>query len=76
MCDVNPKATEWFKENVPSVRLVTDTYRELLDSPDYLTANGLPIVFANLDLASALDSPGFSAMNSFVFSEFIFVISE
>ena len=32
---------------------------ELLDSVDYLTANGLPIVFTNLDLAHALESPSF-----------------
>jgi hypothetical protein len=49
---------------------------ELLDSADYLTANGLPIVFSNLDLARALESPGFGEKNSLVFSEFIFVFSD
>jgi len=49
---------------------------ELLDSPDVNAANGLPIVFANLDLARALDSPFFGKKNSFLFSEFIFVISD
>jgi len=49
---------------------------ELLDSPDIPTANGLPFAFGNLDLSRALDSPSFGARNSFVFSEFIFVISD
>jgi len=48
---------------------------ELLDSPDYLSANCLPITFSNLNLAGALDSPYFGGRNSFIFSEFIFVIS-
>ncbi|MFC1500576.1 hypothetical protein ACFL6T_06150 [Candidatus Zixiibacteriota bacterium] len=47
----------------------------MLDSPDYLSANGLPIAFSNLNLAGALDSPTFGDRNSFVFSEFIFIIS-
>lgn len=29
-CDINPAATEWFAANVPSVRLVTADYHELL----------------------------------------------
>jgi hypothetical protein len=49
---------------------------ELLDSADYLTANGLPIVFSNLNLARALESPSFGEKNSLVFSEFIFVFSD
>jgi murein DD-endopeptidase MepM/ murein hydrolase activator NlpD len=49
---------------------------ELLDSPDIYTANGLPIVFSNLDLSRALDSPSFGEKNSFAFSEFIFVFSD
>jgi len=49
---------------------------ELLDSPDFLTANGLPIVFSNLDLSRALDSPSIGEKNSFIFSEFIFVNSD
>jgi len=49
---------------------------ELLDSPDMNAANGLPIVFDNLGLTSALDSPFFGKKNSFVFSEFIFVFSD
>jgi hypothetical protein len=49
---------------------------ELLDSADYLTANGLPIVFANLDLIHALESPSFGEKNSLVFSEFIFLFSD
>lgn len=48
---------------------------ELLDSPDYKTANGLPIVFCDLNLANALESPGFGMKNSPVFSEFIFVFN-
>jgi len=31
VCDVNLQATEWFKDNVPSVRLATDNYEELLN---------------------------------------------
>ncbi len=36
VCDVNPKAPEWFAENVPGVTLVTENYHELLaaDSVD------------------------------------------
>jgi hypothetical protein len=49
---------------------------ELLDSADYVTANGLPIVFANLDLTCALESPSFGEKNSLVFSEFIFLFSD
>ncbi|MCJ7738016.1 MAG: Gfo/Idh/MocA family oxidoreductase [Anaerolineae bacterium] len=30
VCDVNLQATEWFKDNVPSVRLATDDYADLL----------------------------------------------
>ena len=33
VCDTSLKATEWFKENVPSVEMVTDDYRRLLDNP-------------------------------------------
>jgi predicted dehydrogenase len=29
-CDVNPRATAWFAENVPGVELVTEDYREVL----------------------------------------------
>jgi hypothetical protein len=49
---------------------------ELLDSPDINRANGLPIVFCNLNLARALESPSFGDKNSLVFSEFIFVFSD
>ncbi len=36
VCDVNPKATEWFAENIPGIKLVTEDYKELLadDSVD------------------------------------------
>ena len=49
---------------------------ELLDSADFMTANGLPIVFANLPLGSALDSPFFGEKNSLIFSEFIFLYTQ
>jgi hypothetical protein len=49
---------------------------ELLDSPDIKVANGLPIVFSNLNLTRALESPSFGEKNSFVFSEFIFLFSD
>ena len=34
VCDSNPKATEWFVANFPSVKLVTSDYRELLACED------------------------------------------
>lgn len=34
VCDLNPKLTEWFSENVPSVKQVTDDFRALLANPD------------------------------------------
>ena len=46
---------------------------ELLDSADYTTANGLPILFSDLSLGSVLDSPTMGERNSLVFSEFIFI---
>jgi hypothetical protein len=49
---------------------------ELLDSPDIHAANGLPIIFANLDLSRALDSPALREKNSLVFSEFVFLFSD
>ncbi len=49
---------------------------ELLDSADITTANGLPVVFEDLDLGSALDSPFFGRRNSLLFSEFIFIHAE
>jgi predicted dehydrogenase len=33
-CDVNPVMSKWFEDNVPTVRLVTSNYHELLDDPD------------------------------------------
>ena len=45
---------------------------ELLDSADNATANGLPVVFTDLQLANALESPTFGEKNSLIFSEFIF----
>lgn len=33
-CDVEPQATAWFVRYVPSVRLATTDYRELLDDPE------------------------------------------
>ncbi|MFH2002404.1 MAG: M23 family metallopeptidase [Planctomycetota bacterium] len=49
---------------------------ELIDAADPTAANGLPLVFDDLDLTRALDSPGFGEKNSFAFSEFIFVFKE
>lgn len=46
---------------------------ELLDSADYVKANGLPILFSDLQLGAALDSPTFGEKNSLIFSEFIFI---
>lgn len=46
---------------------------ELLDSAGIGAANGLPVVFRDLDLGSALDSPFFGERNSLLFSEFIFI---
>ena len=34
VCDVNPKATAWFEQVIPDVRLVTSDYRELLDDKE------------------------------------------
>jgi predicted dehydrogenase len=34
VCDTNPAALQWFRENVPSIRLFTTSYQELLASPD------------------------------------------
>ena len=31
-CDLNPAAAQWFGDNIPTCRLVTDDYRALLDS--------------------------------------------
>ena len=49
---------------------------ELLDSRDFTGANGLPVVFRDLDLVHALDSPAFGEKNSLLFSEFIFVFRD
>ena len=34
VCDVDPKATAWFEQVIPGVRLVTSDYRELLDDKE------------------------------------------
>lgn len=34
VCDLNADLTDWFSENVPSVRFVTDTYQALLAQDD------------------------------------------
>lgn len=34
VCDINPAALEWFKENVPGLRLAVTDYRALLDSAE------------------------------------------
>ena len=34
VCDARAEAMEWFRRNVPSVRLATTEYRALLESPD------------------------------------------
>jgi predicted dehydrogenase len=34
VCDVNPKATAWFEQVIPDVRLVTSDYREMLDDKE------------------------------------------
>ncbi len=34
VCDANPSALEWFKENLPTLRLATTDAAELLASPD------------------------------------------
>ncbi len=33
VCDTSPNATQWFKDNVPSVEMVTSDYKELLENP-------------------------------------------
>ncbi len=33
VCDTNPSAIAWFKDNVPSVTFTTEDYRELLEQP-------------------------------------------
>ena len=33
VCDTNPTVREWYKENLPSARLLTDDYRKLLADP-------------------------------------------
>ena len=32
--DISPDKVNWFKDNIPTIRQVTDDYRELLDNPD------------------------------------------
>lgn len=34
VCDADPQAMEWFRRHVPTVKLATTDYRELLASPD------------------------------------------
>src|SRR5580704_12032081 len=34
VCDANLAATEWFTENLPTVRQATSDYQELLANPD------------------------------------------
>ncbi|WP_261131564.1 Gfo/Idh/MocA family protein [Bacillus sp. Marseille-Q3570] len=34
VCDTNSNATSWFEENIPSLKLVTDDYHELLTDPE------------------------------------------
>jgi len=34
VCDKNPAAAAWFRDNFPSVQQVTDDYRALLANPD------------------------------------------
>lgn len=34
VCDTDPAAVEWFRQHVPTVRLATTDYRELLADPD------------------------------------------
>lgn len=33
-CDVNPEATDWFEDRVPTVEQTTDDYQELLANPE------------------------------------------
>lgn len=46
---------------------------QLMDAADPARANGLPILFSDLPLGTALDSPFFGERNSVLYSEFIFM---
>lgn len=46
---------------------------QLMDAADPAKANGLPILFGDLPLGAALDSPFFGERNSILYSEFIFM---
>lgn len=46
---------------------------QLMDAADPTNANGLPILFSDLPLGAALDSPYFGERNSLLYSEFIFM---
>ena len=49
---------------------------QLMDGEDFATANGLPVVFEDLNLETAIDSPFFGERNSLLYSEFIFTFTE
>lgn len=47
-----------------------------MDDGDFTTANGLPIVFEDIHLETALDSPFFGDRNCLLYSEFIFTFTD
>jgi hypothetical protein len=48
---------------------------QLMDDKDFATANGLPVVFEDIYLETALDSPFFGERNCLLYSEFIFAFT-
>ena len=34
VCDTNPQAVQWFRDNFPTIRIATDNYHDLLSSAD------------------------------------------
>ena len=48
---------------------------QLMDDKDFATANGLPVVFEDINLETALDSPFFGERNCLLYSEFIFTFT-